>query len=456
MVKNRIAFIGAGSARFSMDVVKDLCLTPGLSGSEVVLMDTDEEMLGSVQSMAVTYAEAVGAKMHFRKTTKRPEALKDADFVIDTALAGGHYEQEAVRAAGEKHGYYRGVEAVEFNMVSDYYTTFGAYHQLSLFRSLARDMEDYCPNAWLIDVANPECEAGTLLTRKSKVKVVGYCHGYKHYKDICTVLGLDVGQVDFQVAGFNHNIWLTRFEHLGGDAYPLLDEWIRKKAERHWNTYTPADEFDTQVCRAAVDMYRLYGLFPIGDTVRGGSWKYHYNLETKKHWYGKFGGPDSEVGFSRYLERLKRGTAKVLALAGAPASALLSGIPPVKSKEDIAPLIDSMVNDERRRFVLDVRNDGTIAGLPDDSAVEVPVWVDGKGIHREKIDRIPNRLFNLALIPRLVRLEFAMEAFLEGGRSVLLELLFRDPRTKSDAQANRALDEILNLPFNKDVKKHYN
>ena len=455
MVENRIAFVGAGSARFSMDVVKDLCLTPGLYGSEVVLMDTDEESLGSVKSMADTYAQAVGARIRFLKTTRLAEALKGADFVIDTALAGGHYEQEAVRDAGEKHGYYRGVEAVEFNMVSDYYTTFGAYHQLSLFRSLARAMEDYCPNAWLIDVANPECEAGTLLTRKSKVKVAGYCHGYKHYKDACRVLGLDVGEVDFQVAGFNHNIWLTRFEHDGRDAYPVLDEWIRRKAERHWSTHTPSDEFDIQMSRAAVDMYQLYGLFPIGDTVRGGSWKYHYDLKTKKHWYGKFGGPDSEIGFSRYLKRLRRRTDTVLALAGAPKSALLSEIPPVKSKEDIAPLIDSMVNDERRRFVLDVRNDGLISGLPDDVAVEAPVWVDRKGIHREKIDRIPPRLFKLALVPRLVRLEFAMEAFLEGGRSVLLELLFRDPRTKSDEQANRVLDEILNLPFNRDVKKHY-
>ena len=455
MVENKIAFVGAGSAAFSMNVVKDLCLTPGLFGSEVVLMDADDDRLRSVHSMAVAYAQAVGAQLTFRRTTRRSEALRGADFVIDTALAGGHYEQEAVRRAGEKHGYYRGVEAVEFNMVSDYYTTFGAYHQLSLFLSLARDMEDYCPDAWLIDVANPECEAGTLLTRKSKIKVVGYCHGYKHYKDICKLLGLDVGQVDFQVAGINHNIWLTRFEHQGKDAYPLLDEWIQKKAERHWNSYTPADEFDTQMSRAAVDMYRLYGLFPIGDTVRGGSWKYHYDLRTKMRWYGKFGGPDSEVGWARYLRRLRKRTATVLALAGAPQAELLSEIPPVMSKEDIAPLIDSMVNDRRRRFVLDVRNDGLIAGLPDDAAVEVPVRADRNGIHRERIGRMPDKLFNLALVPRLVRLEFAMAAFLEGGRSALLELLFRDPRTRSDAQANRVLDGILNLPFNGDVKRHY-
>jgi alpha-galactosidase len=438
-----------------MDLVKDLCLTPDLFASEVVFMDTNGERLDSVHAIAAAYARAVGAKIHFRKTMKRSEALKDADFVIDTALAGGHYEQETVRRAGEKHGYYRGVEAVEFNMVSDYYTTFGAYHQLSLFLDLAIDMEDLCPNAWLIDVANPECEAGTLLTRKSKVKVVGYCHGYKHYKDICRILGLDTDRVDFQVAGFNHNIWLTRFLYRGRDAYPLLDEWIEKKAEEHWNTYTPTDEFDTQMSRASADMYRLYGLFPVGDTTRSGSWKYHYDLRTKQYWYGPFGGPDSEIGFSRYLKRMEKNANTVLALAGAPASSLLVEIPPVKSTEDVVPLIDSIVNDKGGRFVLDFRNEGLIAGLPDDVAVEAPVSAGRKGIQRERIGQIPDELLKLALIPRLVRLEFAMEAFLGGGRSVLLELLSRDPRTRSNEQAKRVLDEILNLPFNKDVKKHY-
>jgi alpha-galactosidase len=455
MADVKIAFIGAGSAVFAMDMVRDLCLTPGLGGSTVAMMDIDRGRLDAVHSMATRYAARVGSKIRFEKTTKRSEALKDSDFVIDTVLAGGHYQQEATRAAGEKHGYYRGVEAVEFNMVADYFTTFGGYHQLKFFMDLARDMEDLCPKAWLVDVANPECEAGTLLARRSKIKVVGYCHGYKGYRDICSTLGLDPGKVDFQVAGFNHNIWLTRFRYDDRDFYPLIDEWILRRAERYWNSHVPSDVFDTQMSRAAVDMYRLYGLFPVGDTVRSGSWKYHYDLRTKKYWYGRFGGPDSEIGWRRYLKELDASTETVMALVESPPSILVKKIPPNRSDEDVVQFIDSVVNDKGERFVLDVRNDGLIRGLSDDVAVEVPVRVDRKGVHKESIEKIPRRLVDMALIPRQVRLEMAMEAFIQGDRAVLLEILFRDPRTRSEKQARGVLEEILDLPFNEDTKKHF-
>ncbi|MHB8568343.1 MAG: family 4 glycosyl hydrolase [Nitrososphaerales archaeon] len=454
MVDTRISFVGAGSAVFAMNIIRDLCLEKGLDGSVVTLMDVDSQRLNAVHSLANKYAEKVGGKIRFEKTTDLRKSLKDSEFVIDTALVGGHHDQESVRQVGEKHGYYRGVEAVEFNMIADYSTTFQGYNQLKFFLNLARAMEDECPDAWLIDVANPECEAGTLLTRESKIKVVGYCHGYKGYKEIPEVLGLK-GNPEFQVAGFNHNIWLTSLDIEGKDLYPSLDEWIQDKAETYWNTHVATNEFDVHLSRAAVDMYKLYGLFPIGDTVRSGSRKYHYDLKTKQYWYGELGGPDSEIGWARYLKRIGERTEKVLRLAYDPSADLLEEIPPVKSNEDVIPFIDSIVNDKGLRFILDIRNNDTIPFLPADVAVEVPLTADRKGIHREIILSMPKKLERMALAPRLLRLEMAMEAFLNGDKSVLLEILYRDERTKSNAQAEAVLQEILNLPFNSEMKKHY-
>ncbi len=452
----KISFIGAGSAAFSMKVIRDLCLSEGLSGSAVVLMDVNKSRLDAVYSMATHYAGGVHADLHFERTTDRKNALSETDFVIDTVLAGGHEQQEIVRAVGEKHGYYRGVESVEFNMIQDYSTTFQGYYQLKFFLDLARDMEEICPEALLIDVANPECEAGTLLARETKVRAVGYCHGYLGYKNVARTLGLEPEQVDFRVAGFNHNIFLTKFQiGEGQDAYPLLDSWIERDAENHWNDYRPLNEFDIDMSRAAVDMYKLYGLFPVGDTVRGGSWKYHYDLKTKQYWYGEFGGPDSEVGWALYLERVAERTKLIFKLAEEPGPELFKAFPPEKSEEQIVPLIESITNDLGERFVLDVRNDGTIPGLPNDVAVEVSAKADAKGIHPEKVERMPKSLLRMALLPRLARLEMAMEAFLSGDRSILLEILYRDPRTRSDAQAEKVLAEILALPFNEGMRQHY-
>jgi alpha-galactosidase/6-phospho-beta-glucosidase family protein len=451
----KISFIGAGSAAFSMNVVKDLCLTEGLSGSEIALMDFDTVRLDAVYSMAKHYSAEIGATLRIEKTTDRKSALKDANFVIDTVLAGGHEQQEIVRGVGEKHGYYRGVESVEFNMIQDYSTTFQGYYQLKFFMELARDMEEICPKALLIDVANPECEAGTLLTRETKIKVAGYCHGYLGWIDVATALGLDPNQVDFQVAGFNHNIWFTRFRSDEKNAYLLLDDWIENKSEDYWREHKQKDEFDIDMSRAAVDMYRLYGLYPVGDTVRSGSWKYHYDLKTKQYWYGEFGGPDSEIGWARYLKKVEERTQKIFRLAQNLGPQLLTEFPPVKSREQIAPLIDSMTNDKGERFVLDVRNDGAIPTLPNDVAVEIPVRADKKGLHPEKIELMPERLSKMVLIPRLVRLEMALDAFLSGNKSILLEILYRDLRTRSDNQARDVLDEILALPFNEEMRNHY-
>jgi len=276
----KIAVIGAGSIAWSSTLIRDLCVTPGLYGSTVYLMDINEERLKLVHSLATRYAREVKAEIRFEKTMDRREAIRDADFVINSAMAMGHSYYEEMRRVSEEHGYYRGINSVEWNMVSDYHTIWG-YYQFKLALDIARDVEDYSPEAWLLQVANPVFELTTLIHRRTRVKVIGLCHGHLGYLEIAKTLGLDVRKVEFEAVGFNHVIWLTEFRYDGEDAYPLIDEWIEKQAEGYWRRWREAqmNPFDIQMSPAAVDMYRRYGLFPVGDTVRGepgsttGTWR---------------------------------------------------------------------------------------------------------------------------------------------------------------------------------------
>ena len=292
----KLSIIGAGSAIFSLRLVGDLCKTKGLSGSSVLLMDIDEKRLNSVHILATRYAAALGANLKFEKTTDMKRSIEGADFVINTALVGGHEQLDASRKAGEKHEYKRGIDSQEFNMVSDYHTL-SNYNQLEYFLEVAHSMEKICPNAWLLQTANPVFEGTTMISRYSSIKVIGFCHGHYGVEVLAKSLGLDIREVNWQVAGFNHNIWLTRFLYKDKDAYPLLDQWIEEEA-RKWK---PKDPFDDQMSPAAIDMYKFYGRMPIGDSIRNGSWKYHYNLEAKKKWYGEpWGGADSDSGWAWY------------------------------------------------------------------------------------------------------------------------------------------------------------
>ena len=265
----KISIIGAGSAQFSLGLVKDLCLTEGLTGSQICFMDLDPERLDMVHKLAERYAGEMGADLRFESTTEQSVALQDSDFVINTAYAKGHDHEWAMRDIAARHGA-RNVRVFGSAKHGYYYAgvQLGEFYQLRLILDIAREMERVCPEAWLLQVANPVFNCSTLVSRETGIKVCGLCHGYHGYREIAKTIGIDPDRVTWQAPGFNHNIWLTHFIYEGEDAYPLLDEWIETKAEEYWQTRVAAHTHDCDMSRAAVNQYRMYGLFPVGDTYR--------------------------------------------------------------------------------------------------------------------------------------------------------------------------------------------
>lgn len=88
----RLGVIEAGSAQFSLGLVRDLCLTEYLAGSNVCLMDIDEERVRMVHHLAVRYIDEVGVDLRFESTLDRDVALRDTDIVINTvSSARRHY-----------------------------------------------------------------------------------------------------------------------------------------------------------------------------------------------------------------------------------------------------------------------------------------------------------------------------------------------------------------------------
>ncbi|HKZ93169.1 MAG TPA: alpha-glucosidase/alpha-galactosidase [Candidatus Bathyarchaeia archaeon] len=451
----QISIIGAGSAVFSSDFVRDLCGTKSLWDSTVVLMDVKKDRLDMAHAFATRYRKETKADLSFTKTTDRRKALQGADFVLCTVKVGGYEPMEAEREIAERHGFYRGIG----DRVNDYYGGIGAYHQLKFFLDLARDMEEVCPESWLIETANPVFEGTTLVATETKIKVVGVCHGHFAYKDIVNALGLDRESVTVQMAGFNHCIWLTKFLHNGQDAYPLIDEWIKNKAERYWKSreYLQGSPWSVeQLSPAAVDMYRMSGLFPIGDTLRSASpWWYHSDLEAKKRYFGPTGGFDSEIGWKTYLKLLENSLKKMKRLMSNPAASLMKAYGSAASGEQHIPLIDAIANDKKAVLYLNVPNKGAISNISDDVAVEIPTNVSAKGIRGTRIGKLPERLVLHVMMPRMQMMERTLQAFLNGDRRSLLLTILDDPRARSFETCKALLDELLAQPWNSEAAAHY-
>jgi alpha-galactosidase len=419
----RLGIIGAGSAQFSLGLVRDLCLTENLAGSTVCLMDINEERVDMVHNLAVRYASELGFHLAFEKTTDRETVLRDADFVLNTASVGAH-------GGGG----------------------FGAVHNLRFFLSVVRDMERLCPDAWLIQSGNPVFEGCTLMTRETSIKVLGLCHGHFGVYEMARVLGLDGQDITWQAPGFNHVIYLTHFYYQGKDAYPILDAWIETQAEEYWRTYTPTFS-QNQMSRAAIQQYKMIGYMPIGDTPRAGGWWYHKDVATKKQWFGPLGGFDSEEGWAIYIAQLEQMRSKMFAAAQDQSLRVTDVFPPVKSREQMVPIIDALTNDVSGYFQVNIPNNGLISGIPDDVVVEVPAYVSKRGIQGMQVGRMPESVMVQILWPRLAQAEQRVAFAKSPTLGLMLNMiLYRhvsmgnrySPPVESFEQAEAVAAEILN------------
>jgi len=441
----RIGVIGAGSATFSLGLVKDLCLRDGLAGSEVVFMDINQERLDAITALARRYVGEVGGKLRFEQTTDREAALRDSDFVINTADAKGHYHARRVRETTARHGYYYG--GVDL----------GAFHNFNLMLDVARDIERICPDAWLIQSGNPVFEGCTLMTRETGVKVIGLCHGHYGYLEICNVLGLDPARVTWQAPGVNHNIWLVHFLHEGQDAYPLLDEWIATKAEEYWRSHVASRTHDIQLSRGTIHQYQLYGLMPIGDTPRDRSnWWLHTDIDTKKYWFGEpWGGPDTELARPYHVSNLEKRLAEVVRVTNDPRASVVELVGTAPTREQQVPIIDALVNGKADFFQVNIPNRGMLDGVADDVVVEVPAYIDRTGVHAVKPTPLPRKIMLEKILPAVLDMERELEAFKSGDRTMLLYNTLMGGQTHSYEQAAAVLEDLLAMEGHEDLAAHY-
>jgi alpha-galactosidase len=109
-----------------------------------------------------------------------------------------------------------------------------------------------------------------------------------------------------------------------------------------------------------------------------------------------------------------------------------------RSEEYAARLIHSIETGTQRRFNLNVPNESNaIENLPNDACVEVPVYVDGSGIHPAAVGRLPAELAALNRQHTTVY-ELAVGGALEGNREKVHQAVKLDPLSSAAC----SLDEL--------------
>ena len=146
----KIAMIGAGSLVFCKTLMADFLATPALAGSEYRLMALTRTRLDKMQAFVERMIKDNGVDAKVTATTDRREALRGADYVVVMIQVGGVDEFRQDYEIPLKYG----VDQCIGDTLGPG-GVFRALRHIPALLEIARDMQELCPNAILLNYANP-------------------------------------------------------------------------------------------------------------------------------------------------------------------------------------------------------------------------------------------------------------------------------------------------------------
>jgi len=407
----KIAMIGAGSLIFCKTLSMDILATASLQDSEICLMSRTKPKLDRMESFikGVIETNKIGASVW--STLDRREALKGADYVIVMIQVGG---VDAFKLDYEIPLKY-GVD----QCIGDSLGPGGAFRALRSIPALmdiVRDMEELCPEAILINYANPMAANCYALGKISDIPSVGLCHGVQTTLDLISgYVDVPKNQIDYLCAGINHMGWFLSLKDKrdGRDLYPLFRENI-EKPEYYINE------------KVRCEVMRHYGYFMTESTGHLSEYLPWFRsskraLETYCD-QPDFGGASG--AYFKYCTAITEKYKDVDYLAVEDRE-LKS-----RSVEYCSYILEAIETDKPFRLNGNIRNDGYIANLPDGCCVEVPLYVDARGLHPLRVGNLPPQCAALNQSNVTVQ-SLVVEAALSGDPEYAMQSIALDPLTSA-------------------------
>ena len=438
-MKDNIKFtiVGAGSTSFCPATISDILLNEGFKNLPITitLMDISEDALINSEQFAKRAAALVKRDVQISATTCLTKSLEGADFVITAIEANRFYYWSMDFHIPRRYGFRQifGENGGPGGM-------FHALRNMGPMLEIAKAMEQVCPDAYLLNYSNPEAKLVEAVSKLTKIKAVGLCHGEGMGLDqLSALLNIPKEEIDADVCGLNHFGWFTRIERrsTGEDLYPLLRE-REFKAEwlAHWD--------ELGLTRL---MFRTFGLYPypganhIGEYI---AWsdemlasamiQYAYDPVKNDPWNG---GVVPEFIYSFSSDPTNRKLFPEVKVESNAEPGELRG-----SNEYGIPIAEAIALDKPRRIgAVNVLNKNYAPNLKPDMAIEIPAMVDGGGIHPIKQPALPEAIAHMINTQGTIH-QLLIEAYTEQSRNKLLQAMLLDPTVSGYNNAVALINEM--------------
>jgi len=410
----KIAIVGAGSHVFTRNLIMDFLSCPALQESTISLMDIDGAALKLTDAFAEKLVSQHKLETVVESTTDRRTALTGADYVVVSIRVGGFEANRFDIEIPAKYGVKQGIG----DTIGPGGVFYGLRH-IPVLLDICHDMEELCPDAWLINYANPMAMLCWAMNDYTHVKNVGLCHSVQGTAgELARYLSAPFDEISYWVAGINHMAWFLELKWRGRDAYPLLrekfsDPEVYSRPDAHW---AGAD-----IVR--VEIFKAFGYFNTESSQHMSEYVPYFRKRPELFERFKLGFRRDWV--ERVDERRRRRDEELTRIIESDEM-----IPLRRSDEYCSTIINSIETGVPSRINGNVKNNGLITNLPQGCCVEVPCLVDRKGIDPCYVGDLPPQCAALNRTNVNVQ-ELGVLAAVEKDKTLAYRAVLLDPLTSA-------------------------
>ena len=423
----KICFIGAGSTIFAKNVLGDAMLTSSLQDAEIALYDIDENRLKESELMLQTINKNSNQnRAKIQSFSDRKEALKDANFVINAIQVGGYKPSTVIDfEIPKKYGLQQTI-----GDTTGIGGIFRGLRTLPVMFDIAKDMEEVCPDAWLLNYTNPMAILTMGMLKATKIKTVGLCHSVQVcVPELFEHLGIkdqyNLDEFQWKIAGINHMAWLLEINRNGEDFYPE----IRRLASEIANPHKDSVRFE---------LMKHFGYYVTESSEHNA--EYHPYFIKKNY-------PELieqlQIPIDEYLRRC------VDQIAGweTQRDEIVNdgSLEHTRSREYASYIMDAITTGTPTMIAGNVLNKGLITNLPEDCCVEVPCLVDKNGVQPTYVGKLPTQLAALNRTNINVQ-ELTVEAAMTLEKDKIYQAALMDPHANAElsiSEIKAMVDELI-------------
>lgn len=444
----KVAVIGAGSYFFGKPVIWNMVKSEILSGGTLALVDTNPDVLKTMMDLAQRAVDATKSPTKIIGSTDRREVLKDCDFVVLSFSADNAWYRGVDTRISQKYG----VTMCSSDTIGPG-GIFRAMREIPEVLRICGDVEDLCPNAWLINFINPTSVLGIALMRYApKVKSFALCDGNhlpyatRTYMELAGVIGENeepteemIKKFEYKIGGVNHCTFMTECKYDGKDRIQDIKKVLAKRAQSE-QKIGPSPKAKPRLNHDyALQLMDIYEAYPTA-------------VSHTKEYVPFFQGygvmpntPEPIIPFDAYNR------AEEMAAAWEKTEKLASGETPIEEflehnhGDHATDIIESMWGNLGKEFFINSANRGAVTNLPDDAFLELRCSVDMKnGPQPLPFGEMPRGILGLHM-QVLDTHELTAEAAVTCDKKTLLRAMMTDPLVNNIGDARMIIEELLEI-----------